>query len=170
MYQAFRRSEHDLLVCERCGICGEPVEYAAELASVGPLEHEIQSTYIARHGILAPHIPVIGYGRAIPNGGFRKHRTHVALWYEGVRPGIPDWVFPFAARGYHSFWTEFKRLKERKSPDQIDYIDWLRAQGHYVIVSRSADHAMQALCWYIGRLETEPISQDEPILTRRRKR
>lgn len=67
---------------------------------------------------------------AIPNGGNRNIVTAKKLKAEGVRRGVPDLQVP-----EWNLWIEMKNTKGgRISPEQKQWIEYLRAIGHTVFV------------------------------------
>jgi hypothetical protein len=74
---------------------------------------------------------------AVPNGGARNITTAARLKAEGVTSGVPDLFIPAWL-----MWIEMKRQKGGVvSPDQTDWIAYLRGVGHLVIVSKGAEDA-----------------------------
>ena len=84
---------------------------------------------------------------AIPNGGARSKITALQLKLEGVAPGVPDLFIPEWV-----LWVEMKRAKGgRLSPQQKDWIQYLEAIGHTVLVCHGCDDAMQKIKNYIKK-------------------
>ena len=74
---------------------------------------------------------------AIPNGGGRTTGTGAMLKAEGVVAGVPDLFIPA-----WNLWVEMKRSKGgRLSPEQKDWIEYLEAVGHTVIVGYGFEDA-----------------------------
>jgi len=73
---------------------------------------------------------------AIPNGGFRHPATAKKLKAEGVVRGIPDLFAP-----EWSLWLEMKRCKGSLSPHQKSMIEYLKSNGHFVIVGKGFEDA-----------------------------
>lgn len=74
---------------------------------------------------------------AIPNGGLRSKSAAVKLKVEGVSAGVPDLFIP-AWR----LWVEMKRVKGgRLSPDQKDWLEYLKDNGYTCFVCNGADDA-----------------------------
>lgn len=75
---------------------------------------------------------------AIPNGGYRSRATAARLKAEGVSRGVPDLFIP-----EWSLWIEMKRTKGGKlSPDQVNWIKYLKDLGNTVHVAYGAYDAM----------------------------
>lgn len=78
---------------------------------------------------------------SIPNGGHRHIVVAARLKATGQRPGVPDLFVP-AWR----LWIEMKRQKGGTlSPDQRDWIEYLRGLGYWVIVGRGFDNAAEQI-------------------------
>ena len=90
---------------------------------------------------------------AIPNGGQRHKKTAADLKAEGVKSGVPDLDLPIARGKYIGLRIEMKRRKKSLSkvdPEQVKWIDWLRAQGHMVAVCYGADEAIAVIERYLA--------------------
>lgn len=78
---------------------------------------------------------------AIPNGGARSKTTAGRLKAEGVSSGVPDLFVP-AWR----LWIEMKRETGGKlSPNQKDWIKYLKAIDHVVIVGEGCEDAKKKI-------------------------
>jgi hypothetical protein len=74
---------------------------------------------------------------AIPNGGYRARSTAAKLKAEGVSRGVPDLFVPQC-----NLWIEMKRAKGgRLSPEQRDWMEYLRKVGNTVLVCHGAEDA-----------------------------
>lgn len=113
-------------------------------------EHEEQCLVIARAEALAPSVPALRLLFAIPNGGHRHKATAGKLKAEGVRKGVPDMCLPVPAGGCHGLYIELKAQKGQASPEQLEWIDALRAQGYRAEVCVGADEAWGVICEYLG--------------------
>jgi len=106
-----------------------------------PSEHAEQVTFLAQFEKNYPGVRVF----AIPNGGFRNKSVAVKLKAEGVKKGVPDLCIP-----EWNLWIEMKRKKGgRLTPEQKDWISYLKKCGHTVIVAPGWEAAMEALECYI---------------------
>lgn len=93
---------------------------------------------------------------AVPNGAWTGSVKHaVRLKAEGLKPGVPDLVLPCARGNYHGLYIEMKRVKGGKvSPEQHEYIAFLRAEGYCVEVCQGHGPAVDAINRYM-RLANE---------------
>lgn len=86
----------------------------------------------------------------IPNGEHRHIAVGAKLKQMGVRPGIPDWHFPFAHKGFHSLYLELKREGGRTSKEQDVVIERLVMLGNCVRIAEGWDTARKIIEWYCG--------------------
>jgi hypothetical protein len=110
-------------------------------------EHEEQSKFMAILRTL-PLDAAKGVF-AIPNGFLRTKAMRIRAWREGVHPGVPDVFIPFASKGFHGLFLEFKSLKGTLSKPQTEYLNLARARGYKAEVVRSAEHALRVFSEYI---------------------
>ena len=81
---------------------------------------------------------------ALPFGEFRPLPTAVRLQRQGVRGGLPDFVFLHKLGD--TAWLELKRGKlGRVSPDQATMFSYLARRGDTVMLATSYDEAVTAL-------------------------
>ena len=86
----------------------------------------------------------------IPNGGSRNRLEAVHLKQQGVRAGVPDICLPVACGGCHSLYIEMKRLKGgRVSPEQMEWMEDLKAEGHMVAVCQGWVMASEIILAYL---------------------
>lgn len=105
--------------------------------------------------------PMLKWLYAIPNGGNRHIVTARKLKAEGVNPGVPDLCLPYPKiysdgwdkeTQWHGLYIEMKTRTPMGSvsPDQEDWIDYLRGVGYKVAVCWNADEAIQAIEDYLN--------------------
>jgi hypothetical protein len=108
-----------------------------------PLESAEQASFVKWFETQYPRVRIL----AVPNGAFlfgnagqRAKQMH-ALKMQGLRPGVPDLLIP-----EWFLWIEMKRLKGGKlSPEQADWIMYLRDSGYTVLVCAGAQAAIDAV-------------------------
>jgi hypothetical protein len=98
---------------------------------------------------------------AVPNGGHRHKATAGRLKAEGVKAGVPDICLPFPARGYHGLYIEMKAGKNKATPEQVDYLEWLTGCGYLALVANGFDEARAILCDYLEDWKQESIERIE---------
>lgn len=82
---------------------------------------------------------------AIANGGWRSKATAAKLKAEGVSRGVPDLFVPECG-----LWVEMKRVVGgRLSPEQRDWIEYLRKVGNTVLVCYGAEDAKDQIDFYM---------------------
>ena len=78
-----------------------------------------------------------------------------SLLRQGMKPGVPDIMFPVARGGYHGLWIEMKRKDGgRLSPEQRWWQKALLEEGYAVAVCKGFDEARETIEWYL-RLKEE---------------
>ena len=134
-------------------------------------EHEEQCAVFTWAKIYENLYPDLKYMFAIPNGGMRPKTTATKqgetviysieaakLKKEGVKPGVPDVMFPSPRGAYHGLFIEMKRRQGgviRKSQKQ-----WLRGlakQGYYSVACEGSTAAIRVLERYLSLMENERI-------------
>lgn len=75
---------------------------------------------------------------AIPNGGYRHKATAAKLKAEGVKRGVPDIYLPFPTRGYHGLYIEMKAGRNKTTPEQTEYLEWLNDVGYLALAVNGA--------------------------------
>ncbi len=72
----------------------------------------------------------------------------------GVSAGYPDVFVPLPTDKYHGFYVEMKRKKGgRASPQQIEWINYLRDKGYYAEIAKGSDEAKEMFKYYISTLK-----------------
>jgi hypothetical protein len=102
---------------------------------------------------------------AVPNGGDRHKAVAAKLKAEGVKPGVPDYVFPVARGEYRGLVIELKRLKRgNTSGEQAQWIEAFRQQGWRAEVCKGWEQALAVLADYLGvRLAGSEIADQSAI-------
>lgn len=76
---------------------------------------------------------------AIPNGGWRSKASVMKLKATGVTAGVPDLMIP----SLYAF-IEMKRVKNSQtSPEQYDWVDYLKTAGYSVKICKGKDEAVE---------------------------
>lgn len=100
--------------------------------------------------------PELRWFAAVPNGGHRSRRTASALKAEGVRPGVPDYLFP-VRRGEHvGLAIELKTATGRPSPEQRAWLAHLEAEGWRAVLCRGWEPAWAVVRDYLASEPPEP--------------
>lgn len=116
-----------------------------------PTEHEEAKAFAQAVELHAKRHPKLRLLFAVPNGGDRHKATAGKLRAEGVKAGVPDYILPVAAGGYHGLAIELKRRKRgQTSREQKQWIEALRAEGWRAEVCRGWEQALAVLGDYLG--------------------
>lgn len=112
-----------------------------------PTEHEEQREFVKWFRQTHKVVRIF----AIPNGGARSITTAARLKVEGVSAGVPDLFIPA-----WMMWIEMKRQKGGVvSPEQADWIAYLRGAGYIVLVCKGAEDAKRQLCGFVEHLDVD---------------
>lgn len=129
------------------------------MKSLTPNEHQIQAAMVEWSEAAAGTMPGLKLLYAVPNGGARNLIVAKKLKAEGVKPGVPDLHLPVSRLGYHGLWIETKTKAGRVSPEQKEWHELLRREGHLVVVVRSALQGIELMSGYLaGRLPPRPMA------------
>jgi hypothetical protein len=108
-----------------------------------PLEAEEQKSFVKWFETQYPSVRIL----AIPNGAFlfgdgvQRAKQMARLKEQGLKKGVLDLLVPA-----WFLWIEMKRCKGGKlSPEQADWIMYLRDSGYTVIVCAGAQAAIDAV-------------------------
>ncbi|MGY3265827.1 VRR-NUC domain-containing protein [Lysobacter sp. HA35] len=94
--------------------------------------------------------PELAFFAAVPNGGKRGIKTGRDLKAEGVRRGVPDYLWPCTRGGYCGLAIELKTDTGRASPEQRAWLAHLRAQGWRAEVARGWEQARDLVLDYLA--------------------
>jgi hypothetical protein len=113
-----------------------------------PSEHTEQVWLVQQLALKTPAIPELALVFAVPNGGARSERTAGRLKAEGVKPGVPDLVWPVARGPHHGLFLEMKKLDGHASKVQREWHEALLAQGYFVVTCQGAEAAFKVVMHY----------------------
>jgi hypothetical protein len=116
-------------------------------------EHDSQAAFFAWAARKA--IPGIELMHAVPNGGERPSRVGAKLKAEGVKPGVPDVLFPVARGGFVGLAIEFKHGDGNPTKEQRERITKMQREGWCVAVCWDWEAAARLLVGYAGLLKVE---------------
>lgn len=87
----------------------------------------------------------------IPNGiNIKSQATRGMYKRAGLTSGVPDLMIPVARKGYHGFFAELKSKRGKKpEPEQVRWIEYLRAKGYKVLVIYSLEDFMREVVSYM---------------------
>ncbi len=96
---------------------------------------------------------------SIPNEGNRGQIATHRLKQMGLRPGASDLVIPRMRGGYGSFYVELKSPGEKPRPNQISFMQEMRAEGHKAEWFDNLADAQQSIIDYISGKDTRPNAE-----------
>lgn len=86
-----------------------------------------------------------------PNGGGRSLSEGANFKKMGVKKGYPDLILDIAKGGYHGLRIELKKVKgSRTTPEQLERIEMLNAEGYYAVIAKGFDEAIQIILDYMA--------------------
>ncbi len=108
------------------------------------LEHNEQAALVTYCQVM--RYPIV----AIPNGAHlaNSFRSWSYLQAEGATKGFPDLFIPKPRQGYHGLFIEMKISRNRLSPDQITWQNYLNEQGYLAVACWGFDQAKQIIDQY----------------------
>lgn len=119
-------------------------------ASPVPMESAEQRTLFEWARRMEGRWPELKLLYHIPNEGKRNARTGARMKAEGLKTGVPDVCLPVARGEYHGLYIELKRRKNsRVTPEQLEWIANLVAQGYVAAVCRGCDEAIELIEGYL---------------------
>lgn len=89
---------------------------------------------------------------AVPNGGARHPAVAAKLKKEGVKPGVPDVLWPVARGGYIGLAVEFKFGGGNPTKEQRDRITDMQLEGWMVVICWDWCAAARIVQGYAGML------------------
>lgn len=114
-------------------------------------EAEMQASLFAEIDLLANQDPRWRFIFHVPNGGERDPRTAAILKSHGVRAGVPDILWLLPACGYYGLAMELKVGKNKVSPAQSDWLQWLSDRNYFTCtVYNDPGEAIEILKRYLG--------------------
>lgn len=115
-------------------------------------ENQLQASIIQQCDWRANQNELYGRIFAVPNGQYRPGQR----MEPGLRRGVPDLLLLAPSRGYQGLALELKVKRNGTTPDQEDWLLWLRNHNYLTRVVRdSVDEAMQIIEWYIEGADGE---------------
>ena len=85
----------------------------------------------------------------IPNGGARSKAAAGKLKAEGVKRGVPDYLFPVRRGEYVGLAIELKASGGRVEPEQRDWLTHLQSQAWVAVTAYGAVEAWEFLRKYV---------------------
>ena len=93
---------------------------------------------------------------AVPNGGDRNVIVAAKMKAEGVKRGVPDYIWPVSSGKYSGMVIELKRASgSSASAEQLEWIDHYIDQRWYARVCKGAHEAIEAVQFYLKLLRVK---------------
>jgi hypothetical protein len=71
-------------------------------------------------------------------------------WKEGCVAGTPDLFIPWPSNDCHGLFIEMKRKPNTPTPEQLAFLDAMRAHGYEAHVCYDWQEALDVFCRYVG--------------------
>ena len=119
---------------------------------VGTSEDSIQKAILTWAGYFKHNgRPLSDYLVHTPNGGGRSLGEGYNFKKMGVKKGYPDLILDIAKGGYHGLRIELKKVKgSRTTPEQLERLEMLNAEGYYAVIAKGFDEAIQIILDYMA--------------------
>jgi len=108
-------------------------------------EHTMQVKVVQYVRTFFPEILIL----SIPNGSGTTAHNRLALYAEGLLPGVPDLFIPEARKGFHGLWIEMKTKEGVESAAQKRIRNNLEDNGYLCYVARSEQTAINIIEAYL---------------------
>ena len=122
------------------------------------LEDDLQIAIIKWAATMEGMYPCLKWLYHVPNGQKRDAKTAQRLKAMGVRPGILDLgldvprMSNYVDPPYAGWRCELKKpgTTPKPSKEQAEYMDFLRNNGYYVLLSNDFEEVKASLVWYLS--------------------
>lgn len=113
-------------------------------------EHDEQVTLFQQLELNRHRHPAIRWIYAIPNGGARHPAVAGKMKAEGVKKGISDIFVPFPSQDSFGLYIEMKTGKNRLTPEQKEFGEFVSGIGYKFVTCWSAEEAARAIEEHLG--------------------
>lgn len=109
-------------------------------------EHDQQCLFVDWMRYLYPKIKVMASGNGAPLTAFQKH------WMvrEGMLKGAADLFIIYPSRGFYGLFIEMKSKKGKISPEQLEFMDYVRSHNFKGEFAWSYEEAKKIFLEYIN--------------------
>ena len=112
-------------------------------------EHDEQVVLFDIAALHETQYPELAWLHAIPNGGLRNQRVAIKLKAEGVKAGVWDVFLPVARQGFHGLYIEMKHGKNKLTPNQREFQEFIDRQGYAFAVCYNGETAYHLVEKYL---------------------
>ena len=121
-----------------------------------PLEHAEAKTFMQWVKLNEAANPELKWLFAVPNGGDRNVIVAAKMKAEGVKRGVPDYIWPVRAGQFIGLVIELKRQRGGKASDeQKTWLEHYLAQGWGAVLCNGADDAIRCVRNYLQMLRVK---------------
>lgn len=117
-------------------------------------EHTEQTTFFQILALRSVKYPELKWIHSIPNasgvGGTHGARLGAQFKREGRKAGVWDVFVPLPRGEYKGAYIEFKFNKNKLSPEQIEFGEFIEKQGFFRGVAYTAEQGLEILENYTG--------------------
>lgn len=113
-------------------------------------EHDTQSAFMNYVHYREADMPELQWLHAVPNGGARDAVTGARMKAEGTRKGVWDICWPYPRGEYIGLYLEFKHGRNKLTPEQEAFGEFVRKQGYKTAVAYTVEKAIEILEEYIN--------------------
>lgn len=117
-------------------------------AGITVSERDIHKAVMAECNHRAVDDPVWGLIFHPANGELRHPGVAGILKAMGVKPGVPDLIWPIARQGFNGMGLELKRKGGKLTDHQKRWAEMLGMENWYVAIAYSYEEAIKVLDWY----------------------
>jgi hypothetical protein len=118
-------------------------------------EHTMQVKVVQYVRTFFPEVLIL----SVPNGAGTSAKNRLALYAEGLLPGVPDLFIPEARQGFHGLWIEMKTQEGVESVAQKRIRNHLEDNNYLCYVARSEITAINIIEAYLKQEENISLKQ-----------
>jgi hypothetical protein len=118
-------------------------------------EHTMQVKVVQYVRTFFPEVLIL----SVPNGAGTSAKNRLALYAEGLLPGVPDLFIPEARKGFHGLWIEMKTQEGVESVAQKRIRNHLEDNNYLCYVARSEITAINIIEAYLKQEENISLKQ-----------
>ncbi len=118
-------------------------------------EHSMQVRVVQYVRTFYPEVLIL----SVPNGAGTTAKNRLALYAEGLLPGVPDLFIPEARQGFHGLWIEMKTQEGVESVAQKRIRNHLEENNYLCYVARSEHTAINIIEAYLKQEENISLKQ-----------
>lgn len=119
--------------------------------NISPLEAQEQKALFAWAELSMGKYPELRWLFHITNEGKRTKSHGADLVRQGLKKGVPDICLPVPKGNYHGLYIEMKRVGEKTTEQQDEWLQGLTKNGYCCYVAdKGWEDASKAITWYLN--------------------